>query len=366
MQRTNEALLKLRRELHRSPSLPGAEKETARIVARFFSWLRPDGTIEGLGGAGLAFVFDGEAAGPTVMLRCELDAVPAGAGAAHLCGHDGHMTIMAGVGLALSRNRPARGRALLLYQPAEETGEGAGNVIEDPRFARIAPDHVFALHNLPGFPAGSIVIREGTFAMASRGMAVRLSGRTAHAAEPEKGISPARAMCGLVESLEKLPGRICSGDPAAMVTVVGACLGGRSFGTAPGEGEVFATLRCSSDEGMERLSGGAEDIARRESEAGGLAHSVEYEDVFMATVNSPGAVDIVMKASGEAQVIDPGGPFPWSEDFGRLTAICDGAMFGLGAGEDAPPLHSPGYEFPDALIEPGVSIFESILEEILS
>src|SRR5690606_16207115 len=110
--------------------------------------------------------------GPTVLLRCELDAlaiqeisdIPHRSridGKAHMCGHDGHMTMMAGVGRVISRRRPSRGRVILLFQPAEETAHGAEAVLADSRFEVIRPDYSFAIHNMPGLPLAHVAVAPG-------------------------------------------------------------------------------------------------------------------------------------------------------------------------------------------------------------
>ena len=208
-----EAAIKFRREIHQFPELSGLEAETAKRVLQFFQPLNPDLTITNLGGHGLAFVF-GQSVGPTVLLRCELDALPIkeenefsyrseSPFISHKCGHDGHMAILSAVGMRLSKQRPTKGRVVLLFQPAEEVGSGSSAVISDPQFQTIKPDFAFALHNLPGFPFGQIVLRHGVFACASRGMSISLKGKTAHAAQPDTGISPAPAMCQVISELEK-------------------------------------------------------------------------------------------------------------------------------------------------------------------
>jgi len=366
----------LRRELHRHPDRSGDEAATARRIAEHFAPLRPDHALAELGGAGLAFVFGGDRSGPTVLLRCELDALPiheelaapwasSCAGTSHKCGHDGHMAILAAVGAVLAERRPARGCVVLLYQPAEETGAGAAAVVADPRFGAIRPDRAFALHNLPGFPLGRVVVRAGTFSCASRGVVVRLRGRAAHAAQPETGVSPARAMCRLVERLEDLPAPLEVGDELAFVTVVGARLGERAFGTAPGHADVAATLRCETDGTMERLCAAVEASTRALAEADGLRWDVGYEDVFDATTCSLAAVDVVRRAAGEDAVVADR-PFRWSEDFGRLSALGEGALFGLGAGEHVRDLHDPAYDFPDELIATGAELFLRIVDECLA
>ena len=173
------AQLALKDALHACPELAGQEGGTAEILAGFLRGHAPDQLITGLGGAGVAAVFDGQRRGPTVLVRADMDALPidaAGAAAAHRCGHDGHMAAVAGLAFDLGRRRPACGRVVLLFQPAEETGEGAAKVIADPRFEALRPDYALALHNLPGAPAGQIVSREGVFACASVGLRVSFFG----------------------------------------------------------------------------------------------------------------------------------------------------------------------------------------------
>lgn len=333
-------IIRLRHELHRLPELSGREKATASRMLEHFSLLDPDDTVPGLGGHGVAFVFAGAAKGPTVLLRADLDALPIteaegnphrseNEGVAHLCGHDGHMTILA-----------------------------------DPAFAALEPDFCFALHNLPGFPLGSVVVREGTFSSASRGMAVVLKGRTAHAAQPETGCSPAPALARFIERMNDLPDGLVPPGETAFATVVGARLGDRAFGTSPGRAEIWLTLRSETDGTMDDLVGYAAETATREAVRAGLHVEVEYEDVFPAMVNAPEAVAVVRRVAGD-DLIDLDKPLRWSEDFGRFTALYPGALFGLGAGEDTPALHDPAYDFPDALVSRGADLFTSILAELL-
>lgn len=367
----------LRRDLHRHPELSGDEAQTARRIQAFFAPLRPDAVVTGLGGHGLAFVFDGAAPGPTVLLRCELDALPiAGeapvawrsqhAGVGHQCGHDGHMAILAAVGARLAARRPPRGRVVLLYQPAEENGQGAAAVIADERFRRLVPDYAFAVHNLPGVPFGEVVVRSGEFTAASRGMAVRLTGATAHAAQPETGRNPTAALCRIIGELSSIPGGVLPRDERAFATVVGARLGEKAFGTAPGDAELWATLRAETDGTMTRLVAYAQERVAVAAAAAELGFDVAWEDVFPATVNSRRAVDLVRRAAGPAPVVETEGPFAWSEDFGRYTQLAEGALFGIGAGTETAPLHDPRYDYPDALTPVAAAIFCRIVDQCLA
>lgn len=370
-----EEIVGLRHALHQRPELPGQERETARQIVGFLSALHPEALYTELGGTGVAALFAGKAPGPTLLLRAELDALPIREltpgpyrslrpEVSHACGHDGHMAILAAVGRQLAARRPARGRVVLLFQPAEETGSGAAAVLGDPRFAALAPDFVFALHNLPGFPLGQVLVRDGAFAAASRGATIALAGATAHAAQPETGRSPALAMARIIEGLARLPAEVAGGG-FALATVVGAQLGKRAFGTAPGAAEIWATLRSETDQGMDRVVAYTEGLAAEQAARYGLDWSLDYDDIFAATENSPIANEVVRGCSGEGGVVELAAPFRWSEDFGRFTAIAPGALFGLGAGAGVPELHNGDYDFPDELIGPATMIFRRIIAHYL-
>ncbi len=366
----------LRHSLHENPELSGQESGTAKRIVEFFEPLRPDHSLTGLGGTGLAFSFGSDNAGPTVLLRCELDALPIQEindmpyrsitdGTSHKCGHDGHMAILAEVGETLSKSRPTNGRVVLLYQPAEESGAGAAAVIADERFAEIKPDFVFGLHNLPGFPTGEVVLRSGTFACASRGMVVTLKGKTAHAAQPETGISPSKAMCEIIDELENLSSQLAIDNELVLATVVGAHLGENSFGIAPDMAKIYATLRSETDDAMQIVVSYCEKLVADTATQHSLEFGVAYEEIFSATINADTAVstiDIACEGLGVTKVEQP---FRWSEDFGRFTQIAEGAFFGLGAGVDRPQLHNADYDFPDELIDKGSEVFLRIVDQYL-
>ena len=372
-----DSLIQLRRHLHSRPELSGLESGTARAVGDFLRAHTHAEVIENLGGEGLAAVFETASPGPTIMFRADLDALPIQEtaavayrsrveGVAHLCGHDGHMAILCGLAQYLSARPPRKGRAVLLFQPAEETGSGAARIIADRRFGMIRPDMAFALHNLPGYPAGAVVWRRGVCASASRGLVVRLEGRSAQAGDPRKGISPVPAMAALLERIPCMP-EIAGIKGFALATVVHVRLGEVAFGTAPGEAVVMATLRSHLDEDMERIFRAGEDLARDVAAASGLKVELEAREDFPALINHDQAVECVLTAAATRGLaaVEAGQPMPWSEDFARFTRICPGALFGLGAGESHVSLHNPDYDFPDALITPGVNIFAALADDLL-
>lgn len=379
---TNSDLAELidwRRALHQRPEVSGEEAETARAVHKMLEPTGPDRIVTGLGGHGVAALYDSGRPGPRVMLRCELDGLPIRElsdrphrsridGKGHLCGHDGHMAILAGMARLLGRRRPARGSVLLMFQPAEETGEGAARVVADPGFADLRPDYAFAIHNFPGMPLGHAGVVDGPASCASRGMRVRLTGRTAHASQPETGQSPAPALARLMLDMPDLSHGADLSDPDfTLVTVCHARLGEPAFGIAPGEAEIYATLRSLTDAGMEALIARAEALTR--DAAGDLGLTIDYHDIFPACTNSAAAADIVRRAGARAGLPTGSGLLPMrpSEDFGRFgTATgAESAFILLGAGMDGPDLHNPDYDFPDDLIGSGTALFSAIVEGIL-
>ncbi len=369
-----------RHDLHKSPEISGEEAETARKVEAALAATHPDRIVSGLGGHGLAAVFAGAADGPTVLIRAELDgllieeisdlpyrsSVP---GKGHLCGHDGHMAILLSVATALGAQRPAKGRVVLLFQPAEENGAGAAAVLADPKFAEVRPDLSVSLHNFPGARRGHVLLREGPVNCASRGMKIVLDGKTSHASYPEDGIAPTFAMARLVAGLTGLASNGGLDADYALVTVTHARLGEPAFGISPGKAEIWATLRTLTDEKMEELVRRGEELVRAEAQAERLQVSISYEDVFRQCHNSPEAVAELRRALDDEGVSHDSAagilPMKASEDFGLFRTVAPSAMFFLGAGERHPQLHNPDYDFPDELIEFGGRIFMRVVRNIL-
>ncbi|MCH7410915.1 amidohydrolase [Belliella sp. DSM 111904] len=364
----------LRHILHQHPELSGQEKETAKRIAEFFKPLNPSQTIKNIGGYGIAFVFEGKEGGPTSLFRCELDALPihenndikhksVHEGIAHLCGHDGHMAIIAGLGLSISNASLHRGRVILLFQPAEETGEGAASVVEDTKFSKIKPDFAFALHNLPGYDKNQVVIKKGSFTAASTGMIIKLKGKNSHAAHPEDGNSPAEAMSKMIVALQKLPDAM---KKFSLITVIHAKLGEVAFGTTPGEAVVMATLRSFDNDTQLLLINYAEKLSQQIAKEYGLSITFEYTEDFAATINDPDAWEYANQAAKDLKLKAKHIriPFRWSEDFGMFSAHTKTLLFGLGSGKSHPQLHENNYDFNDDLIPTGVSMFEGIVKQI--
>ncbi|MCP5380940.1 MAG: amidohydrolase [Kordiimonadaceae bacterium] len=370
-------LVDLRHRLHEYPELSGQEKKTASLMAKKLKELVPDELITGIGGYGVAARFNSANPGPCVLFRAELDALPIeeindfphrskNSGISHKCGHDGHMSIIYGLAQMISNERPKQGSVILLFQPAEETGEGARAVVADPKYSMLKPDYCYALHNLPGHPLAEVLIRSGTFNCASRGMIVNLSGKTAHAAYPETGVSPALALAELLQVFPGLASTVNKNE-LLMTTTVHATMGERAFGTAPADAEFMVTLRSETNEGMDLLVAKATEQIKKTAADYGLKYEIGWTDIFDASINDLECVENVARAAKNTAHTVCWLPeaFRWSEDFGAISASAKGAMFAYGAGEQRPQIHNPDYDFPDDLINSGMSIFFDLYKQHL-
>ncbi|SHH75515.1 amidohydrolase [Sporobacter termitidis DSM 10068] len=353
----------LRAELHGLAERSGKEKKTK---ARLMAFLR-EHTSLGLVDEGQWFCAIhkepgacGTVAGDTVAFRADMDALPSGDGAAHLCGHDGHCAVLAGLGLWLEGKRVGK-NIVLIFQHAEETGEG-GKICARA-LDKYGVGRVYAFHNIPGWPAGAVLLCRGTFACASRGMVISMAGAPSHAAYPEYGRNPGFAAARLIAALPALTRQGRYNGPA-MATLIGADIGGTSFGTAAGSAEVYLTLRAANDGDLDALIAAVKGAAEAEASKDGVSAAVSFRDAFPATVNSPAAADRLESVCRKAglRCVGVPEPFRWSEDFGWYGKSAEAVMAGIGAGEDWPQLHTENYEFNDDILPSALMLFSALAE----
>jgi amidohydrolase len=378
-----DELASLRQHLHQRAELSSQEEITASLISLELERAGADEVLAGVGGTGVVGVFDSGAPGLTLVLRCELDALPITEprdsahdycshteGVSHKCGHDGHMAILVGVARALGKKRPAQGRVALLFQPAEETGEGAPAVLADARFRALEPDYVIGFHNLPRHPMHSICLRRQTFASASEGFRLQLGGAFSHSSYPEHGLSPAPAMAELLSALPNLPNSMPRSGELLMLTLTQAVLGEKGpkmdFGVAPGVGEVCGVIRAHQQKELEALKTAITGLIQHVCGRDGLQWELSWHEAFPATVNHDEAVERIQEVAESAglQVEMLEEPFRWSEDFSHYLQAYPGAFFGIGSGVDQPQLHNEYYDFPDELIPTGVKIYLAIVDSI--
>jgi amidohydrolase len=370
-----QRIKKIRHQLHQNPELSGREVETAKFIAKYLRELKLN-VIENVGGNSLLTIIESGKAGKTILLRADFDALPIQEesllpycsrqqNVAHLCGHDGHTAILLGVAEMLSIQPLSSGKVILLFQAEEETGTGAEKVLLHPDFQKLQPEFTFALHNLPGFPLGSIIIKDEHFASASIGLIAKLLGKTSHAAHPERAISPAKALANLMLDFQNITQRN-KFNFFSMLTVIHARLGEIAFGTTPGYAEIMATLRAYDNEDLQKMKEICQQLIKETCEKENLRYEISWAEEFIATVNDKKASEDVRKAASSLnyEMIELNEAFRWSEDFGYFTNEFKGALFGIGSGANHPQLHNPDYDFPDELLEIGVNMFLEILESI--
>lgn len=373
-----EKIIALRKQLHKHPEISGNETETAKLIKNFVQTNHDTRIITGLGGNGLAVIYDLPEDGPSVMIRCELDALPIEEinsfghrsiipGVSHKCGHDGHMAIVAGLILKIKEKGFNKGKIILLFQPAEETGAGALKVLNDPKFSELNPDYIFALHNIPGEPINSIINIRGCFSSTVESLAIYFKGKQSHASEPENGINPAMSMAELVKLISELNDPDIVSSSFAILTQVFMNLGSKDYGISAGKGELHYTLRTSTDESMDRLKARLRALVKDVCNKQGLEFNMDWFDYFPATNNDDECYDLISRAANQTgyELIQREFPFRFGEDFGWFSKKTKAAMFGLGAGIKSPALHHSDYDFPEEIIETGYNMFTNIIEMIM-
>jgi len=371
-------LILLRKELHHHPEIAGKEFKTSRLLQRYCQRFKPNHIIEKIGRTGLALIFEGKSPGKTILFRAEMDALPIEEdievtytsdrkSISHKCGHDGHMAILIGLAFCIHQAPLSKGRVVLLFQPAEEVGKGAIAVLNDPKFKKIIPDYVFAIHNIPGYDKEAIIIKDGTFAMASEGISIRLKGHASHAAYPEQGISPLPAIMDLLKKIPQLNRREGAIHQNQFITITHCHLGRFGYGTVPGTGMLNLSLRALCKKDLDKLHREVVKITGKIALKHYVEEKIQRWEPFDATINDHGAVEIVKKVAvkNNYRVVVLSEPLRWSEDFGQFTGAYPGALFGLGAGENQSDLHTWYYDFPDEILQTGITMFHGIIQDLI-
>ena len=362
-------LTDLRHKIHSRPCLSGIEKETADIITIILEECNPDKIYRNIGGHGILAVFEGKEDGNSVLLRCELDALPIYEKSgrpyasiyeniAHSCGHDGHMAVMCGVAGWIAKNREsllAKGSIYLLFQGEEETGAGALKMADWMKENGIGFDYAIAFHNWPGIKRGTVEIYPECYAWASVGIKIELFGQTSHASEPEKALNPTDAVMELIEKIKSL------NTALSFSTIVGVNIGDLDYGITPGNGFVALTSRSQTDEGLETLKNNIIDSAKNIVDKNpGLKIKVSTTDYFPATLNTPaltGKIKEIAEKAGYRTELNHVGT-KGSDDFVHIAKMArkGATFFDIGSGENHPPLHRPDFDFDDSLIPAALDI----------
>lgn len=372
-------LVTFRKMLHANPEVSGKEYNTAKSVAEFLKTCTPTKVTENIGGTGIVAEFDSGKSGKSVMFRAELDALPIQEintfahastieGVSHKCGHDGHTTVLLGLARILSEQKPKTGKVFLLFQPAEEDGEGAKAVFADPKFEALKPYYIFAFHNLPAYPLNQIVVKNNSFTPAVKSIIIKIIGKTAHAAEPENGLNPSLAIAEILQESAKLSNNDTNRYDFTLITPIHIEMGEIAYGISAGYAEIRLTIRTWNEETMEKLTADLTNCIDKASENHQIPITYSWTQEFYANQNNDTAVSLVKEAATNLSfdIFERKFPFKWGEDFGLFTQHFKGAMFGIGSGEESPSLHNPDYDFPDEILPNAMQLFHQISLRILS
>ena len=391
-------LADLYRDLHAHPELSYVETRTAAVVTSRLAALGAEVT-EGVGGTGVVGVLR-NGAGPTVLLRADMDALPVAEQTGlpyastvrgtdpdgndvpvmHACGHDMHVTCLLGALDLLAGARSAwTGTVLAVFQPAEEVGGGAQGMVAAGLFDRFGiPDVVLGQHVAP-IPAGILGVHAGPAFAASDSLHVRMFGRGGHGARPETTVDPVVMAAATVLRLQTVVSREVAAADTAVVTI-SSLRAGTKDNIIPDEAEFTVNVRTYTQPVRERVLAAVARIIQAEAVAAGAerAPEITVTDAFPVLHNDPAAVDRTVAAFraafGEQRVVDPG-PVSASEDFGVfgtasgspscywLFGGIDGATFFAAAqagttDRDVPSNHSP---FFAPLVEPTIDTGVSAL-----
>jgi hippurate hydrolase len=377
-----KGLTQIRRDLHAHPELCYQEVRTADIVAAQLA----DWGIEvhrGLGVTGVVGVVhgrDGGACGRGVGLRADMDALPMTElntfahasqhpGKMHACGHDGHTAMLLAAGQVLAEQRNFDGTVYLIFQPAEEGGGGAREMIKDGLFDRFPMEAVFGMHNWPGYPAGTFAVSPGPVMASSNEFHITIRGKGSHAALPHNGIDPVPVACQMVQAFQTIITRNTKPVDAGVISVT-MIHAGEATNVVPDHCVLQGTVRTFSIGVLDMIEHRMRDVAEHTCAAFGATCDFSFRRNYPPTVNTPAeaafAQAVMHSIVGDESTLVQE-PTMGAEDFAFMLqakpgAYCfigngDGSHRGRyeGGGHDAGPctLHNPRYDFNDELIPLG-------------
>jgi amidohydrolase len=385
------AITALRRDIHAHPELCFEEVRTADLVAaKLAEWGIP--VHRGLGTTGVVGIVRGRddgKSGRAIGLRADMDALPMTEfntfthaskyhGKMHACGHDGHTAMLLAAAQHLAGHRNFDGTVYLIFQPAEEGGGGAREMIKDGLFQQFPMEAVFGMHNWPGMAVGKFAVSPGPVMASSNEFRIVITGKGGHAALPHTGIDPVPVACQVVLGFQTILTRNKKPIEAAVIsaTMIHA---GEATNVIPDACEIQGTVRCFSFETLDLVERRMQEIAEGVSAAFGAQCTFEFARNYPPTINTAYEAEFCRQVmtgivgEGNAQ---PQEPTLGAEDFSYMLlekpgAYCfiangDGAHRAsyAGGGHDAGPctLHNPHYDFNDELIPLGATYWVRLAE----
>lgn len=361
-----ELAVALRHALHRHPELSNHETWTKAYLIDFLDKHTSLEIVDR--GAWFYAKYSAAPGAHKIAFRADFDALPIDEtislpygseipGVSHKCGHDGHSATLAAFALEVDQ-RGAENTIYFIFQHAEETGDGAKEcavlVTEE------GIEEVYGYHNQPGYPVGEVIVNDGSFQCASKGMSLFFEGEPAHASDPDVGRNPALAIARLICALPSLY-RAQEYTGLVLGTVVHVEIGAPAFGTAASTGVLRVTLRGEHEAEMNCFEARLEALSSELASEYGLKYHAEFCDYFPECYNHPESAAKVRAVCAKLNISVHAFPHSkrGSEDFGYYTKATKGALFNIGAG-DITPHHTVTYDYPDAIISTAVSVFEGL------
>jgi len=365
-----------RRRLHQEPELSGQEKDTS---AALVSELEREGFAPRtfIDHRAVVALWPGKDRSRALALRADMDALPLQEqsgmpwtsqrpGIMHACGHDGHASLMLGVAKSLAR----RGKAYpcdiaLLFQPAEENGQGAPALIKDG-FLEGPPriEALFGLHGWPELPVGKLAVHDTSVMASVDNFDIVLHGKGGHGAMPHQGFDPITAAAHFITAAQTLISRRLSPLHAGVLTF-GSIKGGKAHNVIPSECQLKGTIRAMTPETRQMLKDGLQNLVLDFPPAFGCKGALTWVESTPATLNNPAMAALVKSAVTQAlgnEALEEIPPSMGGEDFSYFLEKVPGAYFWLGVGDGQGLLHNPRYDFNDAAFAPGLRVFETLIE----
>jgi amidohydrolase len=367
-------LTRMRQDFHQHPEIGFEEHRTsARIAELLESW--GIAVTRGLGGTGLVGVIAGNRPGRSIGLRADMDALPMdeetnlryasrNPGVFHGCGHDGHITMLLGAAWYLAQHRDFAGRAVLIFQPAEEGLGGARAMLADGLFDRFPCDELYGLHNSPYNAPGEVTLRPGLAQAGAGFFDIRITGRGSHGAMPQMSRDPVLAGAVLVQALQGIVARNVDPGHAAVVSVT-RFQAGAAYNVIPGTAHLAGTVRYLDPSDRALIGARMQQICAGVALVQDLQIELDLRDVFDILTNDPACVEHVITAArgvvGDKARADAAITMG-SEDMADLLRVVPGAFFNLGHGGEV-PLHNPGFLFDDSILPVGSNLFVRLVQE---
>jgi amidohydrolase len=375
-------LTSIRRELHANPELGFEEHFTSEAVARRLAKWGVDEVHRGIGRTGVVAVIRGREtrSARTIGLRADMDALPMHeenefahrsrkAGLMHGCGHDGHTTMLLGAARYLARTRNFDGTVHLIFQPGEEGFAGAQAMIDDGLFERFPCDAVYAMHNWPALPPGTIAVRPGPMMAAADRITITIEGRGGHGAHPYQTIDPVLVAAHIITAAQSIVSRNVRPLDSAVVSLCAIEAGNPgAMSVIPREARLVGTVRTFSPEVQDMIEARLSALVASVATAFGAKARLHYERIYPATINSRDEAlfgqSVARELVGDERMIDDLEPSMGAEDFSFMLRVRRGAYFRLGQGgaESGCLLHNTRYDFNDEILPLGAALFSRLAE----